>query len=49
MLTKVQEADRTPNRQDKKRNSPWYKIAKAPNVRNKERLLNALWEKDQVS
>ena len=41
----IQEAYRTPNRLDQNRNSSLYKIIKAPNVLNKERILKAVREK----
>jgi hypothetical protein len=41
----IQEAYRTPNRLDQKRNSSHYIIVKTPNAQNKERLLKAVREK----
>jgi hypothetical protein len=35
----TQEADRTPNRLDQKRNSSSHIIIKTPNAQNKERIL----------
>jgi hypothetical protein len=45
----IQEADRTPNRLDQKRNSSHHIIIKTLNALNKERILKALREKGQVS
>ena len=45
----IQEADRTPNRFDQKRNSSCHIIIKAPNILNKERILKAVREKSQVT
>ena len=45
----IQEAYRTPNRLDQKRNSPCHIIVKAPNVLNKEGILKAVREKGQVT
>jgi hypothetical protein len=45
MLINIQEAYRTPNRLDQKRNSSNHIIVKAPNTQNKERMLKALSEK----
>ena len=45
----IQEAYRTPNRLDQKRNSPWHIIIKMPNVLNKERILKAVRGKCQVT
>jgi hypothetical protein len=43
----IQETYRTPNRLDQKRNSNI--IIKTPNALNTERILNAAWEKGQVT
>ena len=45
----IQEAYKTSNRLDQDRKSPLHKIIKTPNALNKERLLRALTEKDQVT
>ena len=45
----VQEAYRTPNRLDQKRNSSHHIIIKTPNALNKERILKAVREKGQVT
>jgi hypothetical protein len=45
----IQEAYRTPNRLDQKRNYCHYIIIKTPNAQNKERILKALREKGQES
>jgi hypothetical protein len=46
---KIQEAYRTPNRLDQKRNSSCYSIIKTQNAQNKERVLKAEREKGQVT
>jgi hypothetical protein len=45
MLINIQEAYRTPNRLDQKRNSSRHIIVKRPNTQNKERTLKAVREK----
>jgi hypothetical protein len=45
----IQEAYRTPNRLDQKRNSSHHIIIKTPNALNKERILKAVREKGQVT
>ena len=45
----IQGAYRTPNRLNQKRNSSRHIIVKTPNAQNKERILKALREKDQVT
>ena len=45
----IQETCRTPNIQDQKRNSSNHIIIKTPNAQNKERILKAAKEKDQVT
>ena len=47
MPINIQEAYRTPNRLDKKRNSSCHIIIKTPNAQNKERILKAVREKGQ--
>jgi hypothetical protein len=49
MSMNIQEAYRTPNRLDQKRNSSHYIIIKIPNALNKERILKAVREKGQVT
>ena len=49
MPMNIQEAYRTPNRLDQKRNSSWHIIDKTPNALNKERILKTLREKGQVT
>ena len=44
MSIKIQEAYRTPNRLDQKRNSSSHIIAKTPNAQNKKRVLKAVRE-----
>ena len=48
MPIKVQETYRTPDRLDQKRESPHHIIIKTLNIQNKERILKAAREKDQV-
>jgi hypothetical protein len=43
----IQEAHRTPNRLDQKRNTSHHIIIKTPNANNKERILRAVREKGQ--
>ena len=45
----IQEAYRTPNRLDQKRNSSHHIIIKTPNAQNKERILKAVRGKGQVT
>jgi hypothetical protein len=45
----VQEAYRTPNHQDQKRNTPRHMIVKTLSAKNKERILKAAKEKRQVT
>jgi hypothetical protein len=45
MPMKIQEAYRTPNRLDQKRNSSCHIIIKTPNTQNKEKILKAVSEK----
>jgi hypothetical protein len=49
MPTNIQEAYRTPNRLQKKRNSSCHIIIKTPNALNKERILKAVRKKGQVT
>jgi hypothetical protein len=49
MAINIQEAYRTPNRLDQKRNSSCHIITKTLNARNKERILKAVRGKDQVT
>jgi len=49
MPINIQEAYRTPNRLDQKRNSSRHIIVKTPNTQNKERILKAVREKGQVT
>jgi hypothetical protein len=48
MPMNLQEAYRTPNRLDQKRNSSSHIIIKTQNALNKERILKAVREKGQV-
>jgi hypothetical protein len=48
MTMNIQEAYRTPNRLDQKRNSSHHIIIKTPNALNKERILKAVREQGQV-
>jgi hypothetical protein len=45
----MQEAYRSPNRLDQKRNSSLHIIVKTPNAQNNERILKAVREKGQVT
>jgi hypothetical protein len=45
----IQEAYRTSNRLNQKRNSSHHIISKTPNAQNKERVLKAVREKSQVT
>jgi hypothetical protein len=49
MPVNIQEAYRTPNRLDQKRNSSHHIIIKTPNALNKERIVKAVREKGQVT
>jgi hypothetical protein len=49
MPMKIQEAYRTPNRLDQKRNSSHHIIVKTPNAQNKEVILTAVRVKGQVT
>jgi hypothetical protein len=49
MPINIQEAYRTPNRLDQKRNSSHHIIIKTPNAQNKERILKAVRGKCQVT
>jgi hypothetical protein len=49
MPINIQEAYRTPNRLDQKRNSSLHIIIKTPNAQNKERILKAVREKCQLT
>ena len=49
MPMNIQEAYRTPNRLDEKRNPSCHIIIKIPNTQNKERILKAVKEKGQVT
>jgi hypothetical protein len=48
MPMNIQEAYRTPNSLDQKRNSSLHIIIKTPNAQNKERILKAIRGKGQV-
>jgi hypothetical protein len=45
----VQEASRKPNRHDQNRTSPWHIIVKTISTENKERILEAVREKNQIT
>jgi len=49
MPINIQEAYRTPNRLNQKRNSSLHVIVKTPNAQNKERILKTVRDKSQVS
>lgn len=45
----IQEAQRTPNRQDQKNKSPWHIIVETLCIHNKDSTLKASREKPQVT
>ena len=49
MPMNIQEAYRTPNRLDQKRNSSRHIIIRTPNALNKDRILKAVREKCQIT
>ena len=49
MPMNIQEASRTPNRLDQKRNSSRHIIIRTTNALNKDRILKAVREKGQVT
>ena len=49
MENQVQEAYRTPNRQNYNRPKPRHIIMKIPNMQNKDRILKAVREKNQIT
>jgi hypothetical protein len=49
MPMNIQEAYRTPNRLDQKRNSSYHIIIKTPHALNKERILKVVREIGQVT
>ena len=49
MPMNIQEAYRTPNRLDQKRNFSWHRIIRTTNALNKDRILKAVREKGQVT
>jgi hypothetical protein len=49
MIIQVQEAFKTPNRQDPKRTSSCHILVKRLRVQNKERILNVSREKHQAT
>jgi hypothetical protein len=49
MPMNIQEADRTPNCLDQKRNSSCHIIIRIPSAQNKERMLRTVREKGQVT
>ena len=49
MLINIQEAYRTSNRLDQKRNSSHHIIIKTPNAQNKERILKVVRKKGEVT
>jgi hypothetical protein len=48
MPMNIQEAYRTPNRLDQKRNSSWHIIIRTKNAINKDRILKAVREKGHI-
>jgi hypothetical protein len=49
MPMNIQEAHRTPNRKNWKRNSSCHKIVKISNAQNKEKIIKAVRQKGQVT
>ena len=49
IVTQVQEAQRVPNKLDPKRVTPRHVIIKMPKVKDKERILKAIREKETVT
>jgi hypothetical protein len=49
MLIQVQEASRTPNRHYQNRTSPWHIRVNTTSTENKEIILNAIREKNQIT
>jgi hypothetical protein len=49
MPIQAQEASRTSNKHDQNRTSPWYIIIKTIITENKERILKAVREKNQIT
>jgi predicted nucleotide-binding protein (sugar kinase/HSP70/actin superfamily) len=49
MPTQVQEASRTPNRHEKNITSSWHLILKTTSTENKEAILKAAREKNQIT
>jgi hypothetical protein len=49
MSIQVQEASRTPNRLDQNRTSPQHVIIKTTTTDNRERILKAVREKEQIT
>ena len=49
MTMNIQEAYRTPNRLDQKRNSSRHIIVKTPSAQSKEKILKAVREKGHVT
>jgi hypothetical protein len=47
--SRVQEASRASNRYDQNRTSPWHIIIKITRIKNKERILNIVREKNQIT
>jgi hypothetical protein len=49
LLIQVQEAFRTPNRLDQNKTSPWHIIIKTTSIQNRERILKAIRQKEQIT
>jgi hypothetical protein len=49
MPIQMQEASRTPNRQEQNRTTPWHIIINTTITETRERLLNAVREKKQIT
>jgi hypothetical protein len=45
----VLEASRTPNRLDQNRTSPWHIVIKTPVTEDRERMLKAVRENEQIT
>ena len=49
MKNQIQDVSRTPNIQNHNRSMPSHIITKMPNIQNKDRILNAAREKQQIT
>jgi hypothetical protein len=48
MSIQVQEASRTPNRLDQNRTTPWHIIIKTTSTENREKILKAVRETNNI-